>query len=97
MAGYREHRSAELIAIDELTKRVNDMLDDQHTMLKIQASLVTIVGQIKEAVTPQPTGGDDLFAKLIGELLATSRAQVEGLARVERALAGPTTAGQTPE
>jgi hypothetical protein len=89
MVGYREHRSAELIAIDQLTQQVGELSAEQRVMLKTQDTIIRILAQIKEAVTPQDGAGDDAFGKLIGELLATSRAQVSGLARVEAALAKP--------
>ncbi len=87
MAGYREHRSAELIAIDALTAQIGELVGEQRVMLKTQDAIIRILGQIKEAVTPHSSGsGDDPFGKLLAELLSTSRAQIAGLARVEQAL-----------
>ena len=86
VAGYKEHASAELIAVEALTNQVADLNGELRTMLKTQDAIIRILGQIKEAVTPQG-GADDAFGKLLGELVATSRAQIAGLARVEAALA----------
>jgi hypothetical protein len=86
MAGYREIRSPELIAIDKLSELVGDVATEMRDLVKAQGIIVSILGQIKEAVTPQAGGGDDAFGKLLRELVTTSRAQIEGLARVERAL-----------
>lgn len=86
VAGYKELRSAELIALDRLADQVAEMAAEQRTVLKIQGSIITILGQIKEAVTPQESSGDDPFGKLLAELLSTSRAQIAAMARVEAAL-----------
>jgi hypothetical protein len=90
MVGYREHRSAELIAIEGLSNRVVEIDANLNVMLKIQDSMIRILGQIKDAVTPQDgPAGDDTFSRLIEELLETGKDQVEGLARVEAALTKP--------